>query len=66
MMEKAMIREPGVVLSTTAKPMQQPPPAQPEVKVFFRPRFGIRAESGGLSVDVSALPRKDKDEPQRG
>lgn len=66
MMENAMSRQPGVVLSTTAKPMQQPPPAQQEVKVFFKPRFGIRAESGGLSVDVSALPRKDKEDPQRG
>jgi hypothetical protein len=66
MMEKAMSREPGAVLSTTAKPMQQPPPPPSEVKVFFKPRFGIRAANGGLSVDVSALPRKDKDEPQRG
>ncbi len=66
MMENAMSRQPGAVLSTTAKPMQQPPPAQQEVKVFFKPRFGIRVESGGLSVDVSALPRKDKDEPKRG
>lgn len=61
-----MSRQPGVVVSTTAKPMQHPPPAQPEVKVFFKPRFGIRAESGGLSVDVSALPRQDKDKPKRG
>jgi hypothetical protein len=66
MMEKAMSRQPGAVMSTTAKPMQQPPSHPQEVKVFFRPRFGIRAESSGLSVDVSALPEKEKDEPKRG
>ena len=66
MMENAMSCPPGVVMSTTAKPMQHPPSQSSEVKVFFRPRFGIRAESGGLCVDVCALPEKDKDTPQRG
>jgi hypothetical protein len=65
MMELAMSRPPGVVMSTAEKPMQQPPSLTQEVKVF-RPRFGIRAENGGLSVDVSALPEKEKDEPKRG
>jgi hypothetical protein len=65
MMELAMRRPPGVVMSTAEKPMQQPPSLTQEVKVF-RPRFGIRAENGGLSVDVSALPEKEKDEPKRG
>jgi hypothetical protein len=65
MMELAMRRPPGVVMSTTAKPMQQPPSHPQEVKVL-RPRFGIRAENGGLSVDVSALPEKEKDDPKRG
>ncbi|KFE67563.1 hypothetical protein DB31_8046 [Hyalangium minutum] len=53
-------------MSTTAKPMQHPPSPSQEVKVFYRPRFGIRAESGGLCVEVSALPEKDKGEPPRG
>lgn len=66
MMENAMSCPPGVLMSTTAKPMQQPPSHPQEVKVFFRPRFGIRAESGGLCVDVSALPEKDKDDAKRG
>jgi hypothetical protein len=66
MMENAMRCPPGVLMSTTAKPMQQPPSHSQEVKVFFRPRFGIRAESGGLCVDVSALPEKDKDDAKRG
>ena len=66
MMENAMSRQPGVVMSTAAKPMQHPPAPSQELKVFFRPRFGIRAESGGLCVDVSALPEKDKGNPQRG
>jgi hypothetical protein len=61
-----MSREPGVVMSTAVKSLQQPPPPQQEVKVFFRPRFGIRAEGGGLSVNVSARPQKDKEGPQRG
>ena len=65
-MEIAMSRESGAVMSTAAKPMQQPPPPQQEVKVFFRPRFGIRAESSGLSVDVSVRPQKEKDDPKRG
>ncbi|WP_224241954.1 hypothetical protein [Hyalangium gracile] len=66
MMENAMSRQPGAVMSTTAKPMKKLPPAQQEVKVFYRPRFGIRAESGGLSVDVSARPQQDSDDTQRG
>ncbi|WP_224366087.1 hypothetical protein [Hyalangium versicolor] len=53
-------------MSTTTKSRKQPPPPQQEVKVFYKPCFGIRAESHGLSVDVSARPQKDKDEPQRG
>jgi hypothetical protein len=65
-MENAMSRQPGAVMSTAAKSMKQPPPPQPQVKVFYRPSFGIRAESKGLSVDVSARPEKNKDEPQRG
>lgn len=65
-MENAMSRQPGVLMSTTEKPMQHPPSPSQEVKVFYRPRFGIRAESGGLCVEVSALPEKDKGEPPRG
>lgn len=65
-MEDAMSRPPGVVMSTAEKPMQLPPSPSQELKVFFRPRFGIRAESGGLCVDVSALPEKDVGKPQRG
>lgn len=61
-----MSRQPGAVMSTAAKPMKKPLPPQQEVKVFYRPRFGIRAESGGLSVDVSARPQKDPDESERG
>lgn len=61
-----MSRQPGVVMSTAAKSMKQPPAPQQEVKVFYRPRFGIRAEGKGLSVDVRAKPQQDKDEPQRG
>lgn len=56
-------------MSTTAvTPMQPPPSQQQEVKVFFRPRFGIRAQGKGLSVDVSASPEQDKDKspPSRG
>jgi hypothetical protein len=64
-MEIAMRRPPGVVMSTTEKPMQKPPSHPQEVKVF-RPRFGIRADTGGLAVDVSALPEKEKDDPKRG
>jgi len=64
-MENAMSRPPGDVMSTTAKPMQQPPSHPQEVKVF-RPRYGIRAGNGGLSVDVSARPEKGKDDPKRG
>ena len=65
-MDDAMSRHPGVVMRTTEKPMQHPPSPSQEVKVFYRPRFGIRAESGGLCVDVSALPQKDKGELPRG
>ncbi|MDY7231798.1 hypothetical protein [Hyalangium rubrum] len=56
-------------MSTTAvKPMQQPPSPQQEVKVFFRPHFGIKAQGCGLSVDVSARQEKDKEreKPKRG
>jgi hypothetical protein len=66
MMESIMSRESEVVMSNAEKPVQHPPSHPQEVKVFFRPRFGIRAESSGLSVDVSALPEKEKDEPKRG
>jgi hypothetical protein len=65
-MENAMSRPPGVLMSTTAKPMQHPPSHPQEVKVFFRPRFEIRAESSGLCVDVCALPEKNKDGSKRG
>ncbi|MBN1210677.1 MAG: hypothetical protein JXB05_37865 [Myxococcaceae bacterium] len=63
-----MSRPPGEVMSTTAaKPMQQPPSQEKKVKVIYTPRFGIRAQGcGGLSVDVSALPKAEEDEPQRG
>jgi hypothetical protein len=64
-MDLAMSRPPGVVMSTTAKPMQHPPSHLQEVKVF-KPRFGIRAVNGGLSVDVSALPENEKEGPKRG
>jgi len=66
MMENAMSCQPGVVMGTTAKPIQCPPSHPQEVKVFFRPRFGIRAESGGLCVEVCALPEKEKGDPKRG
>lgn len=69
MMENAMSRPPGEVMSTTAvKPMKHAPAPQKEVKVFFRPHFGIKAHGCGLSVDVSARQEKDKDgdKPKRG
>jgi hypothetical protein len=53
-------------MSTTAKPMPVPPSHQEEVKVFFKPRFGIKAQGCGLSVNVSACKEKDKDPPPRG
>jgi hypothetical protein len=65
-MENAMSRQSGAVMTTAAKSMKQPPAPQPEVKVFYRPRFGIRAESKGLSVDVTVKPQQDKEEPKRG
>jgi hypothetical protein len=63
-----MSRYRGEVMSTTAKPMQLPPSQPQEVKVFYRPRFGIKAQGRGLSVDVSACQEKDQNEepPQRG
>jgi hypothetical protein len=68
MMETAMNRELGESMSTaTAKPMQQPPSQEKKVKVIYTPRYGISAHAGrGLSVDVSALPKDEKDDPQRG
>ncbi len=68
-MENAMSRPPGEVMSTTAvKPMQPTPSPQQEVKVFFKPHFGIKAQGCGLGVDVSARQEKDKDKarPRRG
>jgi len=56
-------------MSTTAvKTMQNTPSPQQEVKVFFKPRFGIKAQGCGLSVDVKARQEKDKekDQPKRG
>jgi hypothetical protein len=63
-----MSRYRGEDMSTTAKPMQLPPSQPKEVKVFYRPRFGIRAEGRGLSVDVSAQEEKEqeKDPSRRG
>jgi hypothetical protein len=56
-------------MSTTAvKTMQPTPSHSQEVKVFYKPRFGIKARGCGLSVDVSARQEKDreKDQPPRG
>ena len=56
-------------MSTTAvKTMQNAPLPQQEVKVFYKPCFGIKAQGCGLSVDVRARQEKDKeqDQPTRG
>jgi hypothetical protein len=65
-MNNAMSRQPGEVMGTTAvKTMQHTPSQQQEVKVFFKPRFGIRAQGCGLSVDVSARQEKDREQDQK-
>jgi hypothetical protein len=56
-------------MSTTAvKPAPCPPAREQEMKVFFKPRFGIRVVAGGLSVDVRTGPDEDKEksEPSHG
>lgn len=51
--------------TTAVKTMQNTPSHQQEVKVFFKPRFGIKAQGCGLSVDVSARQEKDKEKDQK-